>query len=375
MAKREFVMLAHNYNSAKHGIGGYLWSEKLDGMFCYWDGGVSTGILKSEVPWANCDKDSRYLDPPVATGLWSRYGNVIHAPKWWTNEMPKIPLCGELFNRRGRGGRQELMSTVKDLIPHEESWAKVKLHCYNMPAYESIFADGRINNTNFKKNIKWSECEAFIKRSHKTLINGTNGYLTYDPKPTLTFQQVYYLMRKHNVHESSVCEIVRQTELPMHTTLAEKVLDDVLVSVLGREGEGIVIINPNTSWIPERTHNLLKIKDINDMEGIVTGYTSGRETELGSKLLGKMGALILEIPGGARLELSGFTDEERLLRAKDGDMVTANCWAVDNPGKELPDHYEAIKFPRGTTVTFKYRDLTNDGIPQEARYFRKRVSE
>lgn len=373
MAKREFVMLAHNYNSAKHGVGGRWWSEKLDGMFSFWDGGVSRGILKSEVPWANCDKDSRYLEPPVATGLWSRYGNVIHAPDEWLDDVPKMPLCGELFNRRGRGGRQDLMSTVKDLVPDVNQWAKVKLHCYNMPAYSSIFADGVINNTNFKKKISWAECNTFINEA----INNSRR-IDYAPKDTLLFRQVYFLMRKHNVHESPVCTIVRQTELPMHTSLAEKVLDDVLVSVLGREGEGVIIINPDTSWIPERTHDLLKIKDVNDMEGIVTGYTSGRETDLGSKLLGKMGALILEIEGGKRLELSGFTDDERVLvdlKKEQKLCDQAEKFATQYPGVELPDWIEARHFPRGTKVTFKYRDLTNDGIPQEARYFRKRVSE
>ena len=42
----------------------------------------------------------------------------------------------------------------------------------------------------------------------------------------------------------------------------------------------------------------------------MVGFTSGRETTKGSRLLGKIGALIVDYQG-KRLELSGLTDAER----------------------------------------------------------------
>ena len=47
MSRREFLMLAHKFNPKKHRIGGWYMSEKLDGMRCWWDSGVTRGILKS----------------------------------------------------------------------------------------------------------------------------------------------------------------------------------------------------------------------------------------------------------------------------------------------------------------------------------------
>ena len=41
---REFVQLAQVYDPKKHGIAGWFVSEKLDGMRCLWDGGITRGL-------------------------------------------------------------------------------------------------------------------------------------------------------------------------------------------------------------------------------------------------------------------------------------------------------------------------------------------
>ena len=53
----------------------------------------------------------------------------------------------------------------------------------------------------------------------------------------------------------------------------------------------------------------------------MTGFTSGRETNKGSRLLGKIGALITDF-NGKRLELSGLTDTEagRVRRPTGGQV-------------------------------------------------------
>lgn len=56
MAKRNFLMLAHTFKPGKHFPGGMFLSEKLDGIRCYWDGGISRGIPKANVPYANHDR-------------------------------------------------------------------------------------------------------------------------------------------------------------------------------------------------------------------------------------------------------------------------------------------------------------------------------
>jgi hypothetical protein len=98
MARRELLQLADRYDPRKHYVAGWFVSEKLDGTRCFWDGGISRGLPTEQVPWASI------IDPktgqkktkikPVATGLWSRYGNPIMAPDWWLNQLPCWRSCG-----------------------------------------------------------------------------------------------------------------------------------------------------------------------------------------------------------------------------------------------------------------------------------------
>lgn len=361
MAKREFLMLAHNFKADKHGISGWMLSEKLDGMRCFWDGGITRGMPKSEVPWANCDKDERYLEPPICSGLWSRYGNVIHAPDWWLDELPEMLLDGELY--AGRENRQWLMSTIKQLVPDTDDWGKVGYYCFDTPPPEAVFADGHIKNTNFNKVFKgigdW--------------LSELDVDLTFIAKPDLRFASVYKVLQ-NNLNGSQVARAHKQHDLDYGFDVSVEQAGYYLHEFSAAGGEGCIVRDPDSSWIPERAHTIVKMKKTDDAEGTVVGYTSGRETDKGSKLLGLMGALVLQLENGERLELSGFTDEERKLAANNGvSCISAVEWAEEHPGEEVPDWIEAVYFPRGSKVTFMYRGLSNDGIPQEARYLRKHV--
>ena len=66
------VMLAHNYDPDKHDPTGWLMSEKLDGVRCYWNGKT----------------------------MYSRAGNKFHAPDDFKAKLPKIELDGELWTNR-----------------------------------------------------------------------------------------------------------------------------------------------------------------------------------------------------------------------------------------------------------------------------------
>ena len=120
-------------------------------------------------------------------------------------------------------------------------------------------------------------------------------------------------------------------------------------------------------WRPERSSDLLKIKPFEDSEATVIGYTWGRETDLGSKLLGLMGNLVVSWEG-KEFELSGFTNEERVLYVGD---CKANLIGAAHPGERCAPNIHSASFPIGSTVTFKYRELTDAGIPKEARFWRK----
>lgn len=362
MNNREFLMLAKTFDPKKHRVGGWFVSEKLDGQRAFWDGGISRGVPKKDVPWANTAKDYRYVEAPVATGLWSRYGNVIHAPDWWLDKLPPVMLDGELWNVRGQGARQDLMSTIKKLKPGM-GWEDVIFYVFGMPCPEVIFRDGRINNPNFRKIFK-------DVADWQPQIN-----LAWEPHSLYAFERVIAKLHEH-VQHCNTLKVLAQERLPYQTAKAMVRIDEMLTSITDCGGEGLILRKPESFWTPKRIDGLLKVKKLNDSEGTVTGYITGRETDRGSKLLGLMGALILNFQG-KRLELSGFTDDERVLGYTPEFNIDHNPegprrWAMKNPGEEVPEWIQASHFPRGSVVTFRYRGLTRDGIPQEARYWRQR---
>ncbi len=159
-----------------------------------------------------------------------------------------------------------------------------------------------------------------------------------------------------------MCNILEQAKLPHTNIAAKKYLEETLDIVCSNRGEGPIIRSPNSFWAPQRVHTCLKVKSSHDAEAIVIGYTFGRQTELGSKLLGLMGALIVRYKN-VEFELSGFTDEER--------RMTDFEFAANHPGEKAPSGIYNPMFPIGSVVTFKYRELTDGNIPKEARYFRR----
>ena len=147
---------------------------------------------------------------------------------------------------------------------------------------------------------------------------------------------------------------------------ARKEVEAYLKQVLDRGGEGVIIRNPAAQWTPKRVNDLLKYKPFSDAEALITGFTSGRKTGKGSKHLGKIGALITDYKG-KRLELSGLTDAEREFLS---DAMSEH--ATRHPGEDMPEGTQGRYFKVGQTVSFKFRELSDDGIPKEARHWRPR---
>lgn len=348
MTNREFLMLSQKYRD-KHNIAGWWASEKLDGHRVFWDGGITRGLRKSEVPWANTDKDERFVTPQYSTGLWTRYGNLFHAPDWWLDSLPLTPLDGELFS--ARGAWQTLSKAIKRLVPDDAAWKEVKFHAFDNPPYLSVFANGRINNPNFSKEMVAADIWAWVKPR----LNGTVAP---------SFRKLHEVYAHLTTLDSDRVVAVQQHEV--------KDRDDLLAffdTVVSGGGEGLIIRNPNSYWEPKRSHHSLKLKPEEDSEATIIGYTWGRETDKGSKLLGKMGAAICQWvnPRGqdVTFELSGFTDMERIMECVDDEGYL-------NPGLPVSEYACNPNFPRGTRITFRYTELTDDGLPKCARYWRTR---
>jgi DNA ligase-1 len=344
MPNREFLMLAQTYDPKRHRIDGWMASEKLDGFRCLWDGGISRGLQKNEVPFANCDRDERYKEVQYATGLWSRYGNVIQAPEWFLDQLPPHPLDGELF--AGRGKWQELSTIVKRLTPDDVAWGKVKYHVFDIPSYFALFQSGLINNPNFKKEF-----------DQETLLT----WAKFKTKAQMWYWNLKETFRRLDGLSNEV--IVPVEQRPIES------VDDYLTDVLHQGGEGLVLRDPRSYWEPKRSRTMLKVKLENDAEATVIGYTWGRQTDKGSKLLGRMGALVCSFRG-LMFELSGFTDDERIMTPLEGADPDEG---YNFPGQRTSNRWTNLSFPLGSTVTFKYRELSDGGIPKEARFWRRDV--
>jgi len=357
--RREFLQLAKTYKN-QNPAGWYI-SEKLDGTRCFWDGGISRGVETERVPWANTihPKTGKKKDKirPVSTGLWSRYGNPIMAPDWWLNQLPQMFLDGELY--AGRRNFQVLRSIISKDIPDDEGWDRVKFAVFGSPPASQIFSPGEIKNTNFHKDIEIPEIKDFLAARE---IAGVMEDFQFNN--TFDFETELKILN-NNIQTEGVCYLHLHKKLPNDYDSAKKIMDTYTDFVLSEGGEGIMLRKPDSIWLPKRTSTILKFKPFSDDSGVVVGFTSGRQTNKGSKLRGLIGAVVLDY-NGKRLELSGFTDEERKFST---DEQTK--FAYENPGKDMPKTFQGKHFKVGDKIEFRYRELSNEGIPKEARYFRK----
>jgi DNA ligase-1 len=363
--RREFLQLAKTFDAKKSKIGGWYVSEKLDGTRCFWDGGLTRGLATDSVPWASV------IDPktgkrkakikPVSTGLWSRYGNPIIAPDDFLDLLPPIPLDGELW--AGRGNFQLCRSICGGDTP-DPRFSMIQYAVYGSPAINRVMMTGEIKNTNFHAKFDVNEIAKFIVCC---IENVQPNFASLDEESTFDHE----LLGLKDYLDGDRIYIHRQVRLPEAEESARARMNEYLDTVVENGGEGVIIRDPNAEWTPKRVASLLKFKPFEDDEGVIVGFTTGRETNKGSKLLGKIGALILDYQG-KRLELAGLTDEEREFATN--SMVD---WAENNPGEEVPRDrgFNGKHFKVGQKVTFKYRELTDDGIPKEARYFRQREDE
>ena len=84
-------------------VGGWLASEKLDGVRAYWDG----------------------------RNLLSRNGKILAVPEGWSAHFPPFALDGELYTARGEF--EKIQSIVMDKTPNEAAWSEVKFYVFDVP--------------------------------------------------------------------------------------------------------------------------------------------------------------------------------------------------------------------------------------------------
>lgn len=128
--------------------------------------------------------------------------------------------------------------------------------------------------------------------------------------------------------------------LPQQRCLGVRHLNDELERVVALGGEGLMLRQPGSDYIAGRSSTLLKVKRFHDAEAKVLAYLPGA-----GRHRGRLGALACALPDGTRFSVgTGFTDAER-------------------------EHPPAI----GCSITFRYQELTDRGVPRFPSFVRVRT--
>ena len=110
-----------------------------------------------------------------------------------------------------------------------------------------------------------------------------------------------------------------------------------LAEVEAAGGEGLMLREPGSAYEVGRSTTLLKVKSFHDAEAVVTGHTAGK-----GRHKGRVGALEVQLADGTAFSVgTGLSDALR---------------------REPP--------PIGTTITFRYQELTDGGVPRFPSFLR-----
>lgn len=305
--KSEYLMLSQVYDPEKHFIHGWLASEKLDGHRALW------------IPSTRGrDDSSMATESGVATGLWSRYGKIIHAPDSWLDQLPKeICLDGELYNPAlSRQSISSIVTRSVELVP----WDQIQYWVFDSPETSVI--------TQFRTIYK---------------LGGVGCAYNFEHSAILTTR----LAKLAPFYNDVVREVV-QTELPRGPACAVMV-DKLMKCIEDAGGEGLIVRDPWSPYVTERSWSMLKIKPRHDGHATIVGFTTGK-----GKYVTQVGALVVEcqkpLKSGSRISwLSNETVRFELSGMKDSER---------RPG--------VLKV--GQIVRFEFRTLSDDGVPVEAAY-------
>ena len=255
------LMLAKVYHPGID-LSDYWVSEKYDGLRGYWDG----------------------------QHLFTRGGERVVAPAWFTAGWPSTPLDGELW--AGRGQFAKAISTVRQQTPNDTAWRGIQFMVFDMPAHGGPFTDR---------------------------IAALNSAVAQIGQPWVV--------------------AVLQTRATTHAALQVQ-----MHRVVKAAGEGLMLHRGASLYTAARNDDLLKVKPYEDAEARVVGHQPGQ-----GKYTGMLGALLVESVASGNAAAPG-------VRFK--------------IGTGLSDAQRRSPPPVGSVVTYRYRGLTDAGVPRFASLVR-----
>jgi len=196
--------------------------------------------------------------------LWSRAGNRIDAPDWFTHGWPTQALDGELWG--GRGSFEATSGTVRTHPADDAGWRRLHFMVFDLPGHPG------------------------------------------------TFEQRLQALRALFEHNSATSlQLIPQQRIADNATLRRQ-----LDSIVAAGGEGLMLHHRDNRYSASRSDGLLKLKPWDDAEARVVAHLPGK-----GKYAGMLGALLVERDDGARFRLGGgFKDAERAMPPAIGSLVT-----------------------------------------------------
>ena len=231
-------ILAHAYTGTNPR--GWWMSEKLDGVRCIAQGGK----------------------------LYTRTGNPIHAPIFFTKDLPHVILDGEIY------GTADNFDTVSGICRRKEPLD--------------------------------SDWEGLTYRVFDVV------------DATLPFEERQKQLRKV-LPRSPYLKIVYQTKCK-----GKGHLKSTVKRIERKGGEGVMLRKSKSMYVFKRSRTLLKVKSFKDMDAYVVGH----EIATKGKHKRKVGALLCEADGVQFRCGSGLTDAQRAEPPPIGSLITVKYFQM-----------------------------------------------
>ena len=213
--------------------------------------------------------------------LITRSGKTINAPKWFVKDYPTFSIDGELWTKRA--DFENISSIVSHKVPNEKKWKQITHNIFEVP--------------NAKGDL-------------------------------------YQRLEQVKAYENNIIKVIAQIKIK-----DKQHLQKFLKNIEKLAGEGVVVRDPNVSYINKRTSKALKVKSFKDAECEVIGHTKGK-----GKFQGMLGAIKCKLKNNIEFKIGiGFTKIQRQNPPKIGDIIT-----------------------------FKYKEFTKYGKPKFASFLRIR---
>jgi DNA ligase-1 len=281
-AAAPLLLLAESWDNALD-LAGWWMSEKLDGVRAYWDG-------------------QQFL---------SRQGNLYHAPDWFAEGLPDVPLDGELWIDRKAFQRTVSIVRRQDKSDH---WKSVRFLVFDAPAAGGPFEE-RID---------------FLKEG---IRDWDNSFLL--------------------LHEHALCRDIGH-------------LREELARVEALGGEGLMLRQPGSMYTAGRSATLLKVKRFHDAEAEVIGHEPGK-----GRHQGRLGALSVRLPSGKEFSVgTGLSDRQRENPPPLGSVIQFRYQELSDAGVPRFPSYVGLRTdvvvsrdPRGGQAHFAPKAPQNEPVP------------